>query len=239
MSAHDATVLSVDGLHAGYGPLPVLHDVSFALQKGETLVLLGRNGVGKTTLLRTLIGLIRDRAGRILLDGTDLRGWAPHRRACAGVAYVPQGRGIFPRLSVAENLLVGTRARRDGCSEIPERVLELFPLLRQRLHQTGGTLSGGEQQILALARALCAAPSVLLLDEPSEGIQPSVVQQIGALLRRFNLELGLSVLLVEQNLELARRAATRCLVMSKGRITDALDAADLSNQDEVFRALSL
>jgi urea ABC transporter ATP-binding protein UrtE len=239
MTSAQGAVLTVDGLHAGYGPLPVLHDVSFALHRGETLVLLGRNGVGKTTLLQTLMGIVLGRAGRILFDGTDMNGWTPHRRARAGVAYVPQGRGIFPRLSVVENLQVGTRARRDGSAEIPGRILELFPVLRQRLDQAGGTLSGGEQQILALARALCAAPDVLLLDEPSEGIQPSVVQQIGELLQTFNRELGLTVLLVEQNLELARRAATRCLVMRKGRVADVLDTAQLSNEDEVFRALSL
>jgi urea ABC transporter ATP-binding protein UrtE len=232
-------MLRVEGLHAGYGLVPVLHDVSLTLEKGETLVLLGRNGVGKTTLLRTLMGIVRGGAGGTFLEGSDISGWPPHRRARAGIAYVPQGRGIFPRLSVEENLLVGTRGRSDGQREIPDRVLDLFPLLRQRLDQLGGTLSGGEQQILALGRALCAAPSVLLLDEPSEGIQPSIVEQIGELLGRLNRELGLTVLLVEQNLELARCTATRCLVMRKGRIADALDSADLSNEDEVFRALSL
>jgi urea ABC transporter ATP-binding protein UrtE len=232
-------MLRVEGLHAGYGPVPVLHDVSLTLKKGETLVLLGRNGVGKTTLLRSLMGIVRGREGVTLLDGGDISGWAPHRRARAGIAYVPQGRGIFPRLSVMENLQVGTRGRSDGRTDVPDRILDFFPLLRQRLGQLGGTLSGGEQQILALGRALCAAPRVLLLDEPSEGIQPSIVRQIGELLQRVNHELGLTVLLVEQNLELARRTATRCLVMRKGRIAEALDSAGLSNEDEVFRALSL
>lgn len=232
-------MLDVEKLKAGYGMLPVLHDVSLSLEKGETLVLLGRNGVGKTTLLKSLIGINKPTSGSIRLNGTEVTGWAPNRLAKAGVAYVPQGRGIFPKLTVEENLLVGLRSRADGRKTVPEEVLDMFPILRERLSQFGGTLSGGQQQILALARALCGDPELLLLDEPSEGIQPSIVQQIGELLVTVNRNTNLTVLLVEQNLELARRAASRCLVMEKGRISGNLSKSDLNDEKKVFQALAL
>jgi urea ABC transporter ATP-binding protein UrtE len=232
-------MLEVVSLQAGYGAVPVLHGVSFAIARGETLVLLGRNGVGKTTLLRALMGIAKPGSGQVLLQGVDMAGRSPHELARAGVAYVPQGRGIFPKLTVQENLLVGLRARRDGRTSIPPEVLDYFPILRERLAQPGGTFSGGQQQILALARALCGAPDVLLLDEPSEGIQPSIVQQIGELIQAFNRDLGLTVLLVEQNLELARRAASRCLVMARGRISGTLEREDLNDESRVFEALAL
>ena len=232
-------MLDVEKLKAGYGMLPVLHDVSLSLEKGETLVLLGRNGVGKTTLLKSLIGINKPTSGSIRLNGTEVTGWAPNRLARAGVAYVPQGRGIFPKLTVEENLLVGLRSRADGRKTVPEEVLDMFPILRERLSQFGGTLSGGQQQILALARALCGDPELLLLDEPSEGIQPSIVQQIGELLVTVNRNTNLTVLLVEQNLELARRAASRCLVMEKGRISGNLSKSDLNDEKKVFQALAL
>jgi urea ABC transporter ATP-binding protein UrtE len=231
-------MLNVHALQSGYGAVPVLHDVSFELVKGETLVLLGRNGVGKTTLLRTIVGIVPTSGGSVTLKDSVVTGWLPHRVARSGVAYVPQGRGIFPKLTVEENLRVGLRARRDGVRAIPPELLDLFPILKERLGQQAGTFSGGQQQILALARALCGAPDLLLLDEPSEGIQPSIVQQIADLLRHFNRELGLTVLLVEQNLELARRAGTRCLVMQKGRVTGSLSREDLDQDDKVFSALS-
>ena len=232
-------MLDVEKLKAGYGMLPVLHDVSLSLEKGETLVLLGRNGVGKTTLLKSLIGINKPTSGSIRLNGTEVTGWAPNRLAKAGVAYVPQGRGIFPKLTVEENLLVGLRSRADGRKTVPEEVLDMFPILRERLSQFGGTLSGGQQQILALARALCGDPELLLLDEPSEGIQPSIVQQVGELLVTVNRSTNLTVLLVEQNLELARRAASRCLVMEKGRISGNLSKSDLNDEKKVFQALAL
>lgn len=231
-------MLTVNSLHSGYGAVPVLHGASFTVEKGETLVLMGRNGVGKTTLLKSIVGAIKPSGGQLLLNGVDLMGWEPHQIARHGVAYVPQGRGIFPKLTVKENLLVGLRARRDSVREIPPELFDLFPILKERINQQGGTFSGGQQQILALARALCGAPDLLLLDEPSEGIQPSIVQQIGDLLQRFNREMGLTVLLVEQNLELIRGAATRCLVMQKGRITGSLSKESLDQDEKVFEALS-
>ncbi len=231
-------MLEVRNLKAGYGVLPVLHDVSFNLKKGETLVLLGRNGVGKSTLLKSLIGINKPTSGDIFINGKNVTGLAPNRLARSGVAYVPQGRGIFPKLTIEENLLVGLRGRRDRQQTIPEEILDMFPILRERLAQFGGTFSGGQQQILALARALCGDPELLLLDEPSEGIQPSIVQQIGDLLDTINRDLNLTVLLVEQNLELARRAASRCFVMEKGRISGALSKDDLNDEKKVFEALS-
>jgi urea ABC transporter ATP-binding protein UrtE len=231
-------MFEVSSLRAGYGALPILHDVSFSLIKGETLVLLGRNGVGKTTLLKALIGIVRTSSGAIHLNGRDVSAWPPHRRAKAGIGYVPQGRGIFPKLTVEENLQIGLRSRHDGVTRIPDDILDLFPILRERLKQLGGTFSGGQQQQLALARALCGKPDLLLLDEPSEGIQPSIVQQIGGLLQTFNRDMGITVLLVEQNLELARMAASRCLVMQKGRISKALSRDDLSSESKVFEALA-
>jgi urea ABC transporter ATP-binding protein UrtE len=232
-------MLKVQNIRAGYGALPILHDVSLSIAPGETLVLLGRNGVGKSTLLKALIGINPPTSGAVMLGPQNVTGWAPNRLARAGIAYVPQGRGIFPKLTVAENLTVGLRARRDGQRHIPTDILDMFPILAERMDQLGGTFSGGQQQILALARALCGAPDLLLLDEPSEGIQPSIVLQIGDLLRTVTHDRGLTVLLVEQNLELARRTASRCLVMQKGRIAGALSADDLQDEQLVFDALAL
>jgi urea ABC transporter ATP-binding protein UrtE len=232
-------MFEVIGLCAGYGPLPILTDLTLGLIKGETLVLLGRNGVGKTTLLKALIGIVPATAGQIRLNGQDITSWPPHRRAQAGIAYVPQGRGVFPKLTVAENLAIGLRSRTDGRRTIPADTLDLFPILRDRMAQLGGTLSGGQQQQLALARALCGAPDLLLLDEPSEGIQPSIVQDIGSLIQTLNRDRGITVLLVEQNLALARAAGTRCLVMRKGCIAGTLSQDDLRDETRVFEALAL
>ena len=232
-------MLEVRDLRAGYGVVPVLHGVSFRLEKGETLVLLGRNGVGKTTLLKSLIGIVTPSAGSIAFAGRDVFRQAPYRLARSGVSYVPQGRGIFPKLTVEENLLVGLRGRKDRRTTVPDEILDMFPILRERLSQLGGTLSGGQQQILALARALCGDPDLLLLDEPSEGIQPSIVHQIGDLLQTFTKDLELTVLLVEQNLDLARRTATQCLVMDKGRISGTLTRQDLEDDERVFKTLAL
>lgn len=211
-------MLTVTDLEAAYGPVPVLTGVSLRLADGEIAVLFGRNGVGKTTLMRALVGLVKPSAGRVELDGKEVTGWPPHRIARERAAYVPQGRGIFPKLTVLENLLIGTRARGDGSSDIPDDVFAMFPWLRERLHQAGGTLSGGQQQMLALARAMCGRPRYLLLDEPSEGIQPTIVQQIGDIIADLRARAGISVLLVEQNLDLGLRLADRCFVMEKGAI---------------------
>ena len=232
-------MLEIENLRSGYGSVPVIHDVSFSLQKGETLVILGRNGVGKTTLLKSVIGIMEATSGSIRLNGENIVSWRPYQRAHAGISYVPQGKGIFPRLTVEENLLVGLRSRNDQSNTIPDNIVEMFPVLKPLFKQPGGTLSGGQQQILVLARALCGDPQLLLLDEPSEGIQPSIVQQIGEHLQKFNNEMGLTVLLVEQNLELARTVAYRCLVMEKGRVTVKLSKEQLSDEELVFQSLAM
>ena len=211
------TMLEVVDIHAGYGAVPVLAGVGFSVFGGETLALLGRNGVGKSTLMRTLIGLLPPTRGDIRMDGEPIAGLPPHRIARRGMAFVPQGRGIFGKLTVRENLLVGARAAGAEAAG-PEEVFQYFPVLKDRLGDRAGTLSGGQQQMLAIARALCGRPKVLLLDEPSEGIQPNIVQEIARLIRRIVESAGMAVLLVEQNLDLALQVADRCMVMEKGRI---------------------
>jgi urea ABC transporter ATP-binding protein UrtE len=225
-------MLRVAQLHAGYGSTQVLGGVSLELRPGEVLALMGRNGAGKTTLMRTIIGLLRPSGGCIELDGTSICGLPPHRVAQKGVAFVPQGRGIFAKLTVHENLLIGTRGAAAAQAEIPDSVFDYFPVLAERREQRGGTLSGGEQQMLAIARALCGRPRVLLLDEPSEGIQPSIVHDLGRLLRRIVKDAGVAILLVEQNLDLALELADRGLIMEKGRIVRE-GSADEFRDDEI------
>src|SRR3546814_89996 len=227
-------MLDVKGLFAAYGQLPILLGVDLTLTQGEILVLMGRNGAGKTTLMRTLAGLLPATAGSVEFQGTPITHLPSHKIAKMGIAYVPQGRGIFPKLTVRENLLLGTRARKDGKHEIPSEIFDYFPRLKERLTQAGGTLSGGEQQMLALGRALAGAPTVLLLDEPSEGIQPSIVQQIGDLLKHIVENLGLSVLLAEQNIDLAFQTGMRGMVMEKGRIVRSGSMAEMSD-DAIMR----
>ena len=211
-------MMAVEGLVAGYGRIGVLHGTSLAVGAGSCVGILGHNGMGKTTLLRTLMGLLPCKGGRILLDGQEIQRLPPHERARRGLGYVPQGRQIFPALSVLDNLrfAVAAKGGRDGA--VVEEVLGEFPELRRLLDRPGGALSGGEQQLLALARALCGRPRLLLLDEPTEGIQPSInaaiIERIHALRRR-----GLSVLLVEQNLDFIQALADRILLIQRGRIT--------------------
>lgn len=232
-------MLRVEGLRAAYGSIPVLNGVDLMVGHGEVLVLLGRNGVGKTTLMRALIGLLPPTAGRIAFDGVDMTGGRPHRIARAGISYVPQGRGIFPKLTVRENLLIGTRARPNGDERIPEEVYAHFPMLRERGEQLAGTLSGGQQQQLAIGRALCAEPKLLLLDEPSEGIQPNLVQEIGCFIRELVGRTGVSVLLVEQNLDLGLGVASRCAIMEKGAIVHEGKPAELRCDAALHRYLAI
>jgi branched-chain amino acid transport system ATP-binding protein/urea transport system ATP-binding protein len=211
-------MLNVTGLHAGYGAVPVLFGVDLALQAGEVTALMGRNGMGKSTLLKALMGLLPVTAGSVRLAETELAGLAPHRIARSGVAYVPQGREIFGQLTAEENLLLGVLGHPGKPSGIPARLVELFPVLDERRFQRAGGLSGGEQQQLAIARALISKPSVLLLDEPSEGVQPSIVEAIGAALSRIAREDNVAVLLVEQSLDLVLGTAAVVHFMEKGRI---------------------
>ncbi|MDR5815384.1 MULTISPECIES: ABC transporter ATP-binding protein [unclassified Caballeronia] len=234
-----SALLEVSGVEAGYGGGRVLNGVSLSIGRGEVLALIGRNGVGKTTLMRALIGLVPLDAGEIVLDGTAIGHEKPYVRAQQGMGYVPQGREIFGALTVAENLQVGAQANRAKAAQMRERVVDYFPILKQRYAQKAGTMSGGEQQQLAIARALISAPKVLLLDEPSEGIQPSIVDLIGETLQQIARETGIGVVLVEQDMGMVERIATRCCVMDKGRIVETLSPAQLGDEQLIRQYLAL
>jgi urea transport system ATP-binding protein len=212
-------VLIVEQLDAAYGESQVLWGVDLAVPAGQVVCLMGRNGVGKTTLLRTIMGLMPARAGRVRFGDHDVTGWSPDRRARAGIGYVPQGREIFPHLTVAENL----RMSLLGCGRATaiDDALELFPALRPLLGRKGGVLSGGEQQMLAIGRALLTRPRLLMLDEPTEGIQPSIILEIEEAIRRIKSEMGLAVLLVEQYLDFAARLADSYVILAKGAVVAA------------------
>jgi len=201
-----------------YGSTPIIQGLSLELAKGDLLSVIGRNGVGKTTLARTIMGLTTRVTGSIKIGTQEVAQLPTHRRASAGVGYVPQGRGILPKFSVRENILLGTFARKDSAVEVPAKVLELFPYLAENLDKRAGLLSGGQAQQLAIARALATDPSLLILDEPTEGIQPNIVEQIQQLVIGLNRKLGLTVILIEQNVEFAKSAATRFVIMDKGAI---------------------
>ncbi|MEH1057557.1 ABC transporter ATP-binding protein [Micromonospora sp. CPCC 206171] len=231
-----SAILAVDGLSSGYGPVPVLREVTFEVPTGTIAAVLGANGAGKTTLLRTLSGLLRPTAGQVRFDGADLRGVRVEALVRRGLAHVPEGRGIVAELTVEENLRLGGLWRRDRADarRAQDEVYELFePLARRRRH-AGHQLSGGERQMLALGRALIARPRLLLLDEPSLGLAPRVTAQIMALLRRLCDDTGLTVLLVEQNVRSALSVADQGVVMSLGRVVMATPAAQL-REDETLR----
>ena len=231
-------VLSVRGLHAGYGGKPVLQGVDLSIGPGEIIAVIGRNGVGKSTLMRALVGLLPAMQGEIRLRDVPLGRLSVHRRARAGIGYVPQGRDVFGRLTVEENLRVAESLCVDGKPDLA-RAYDTFPILRERRRQRAGTLSGGQQQMLAIGRVLIGNPALLLLDEPSEGIQPSIVQDIARILVALNRETGTPIMLVEQNLDMIRSMAQRCAVMDKGRITADLSAQDLQDRSIMRRHLAV
>jgi len=208
-------MLTIEGLNAHYGASHVLQGVDLEVPDGAIVSVLGRNGVGKTTTVRAIMGLVPPSGGRVLLDGKDIAGWAPHRVARAGVAYVPEGRLIFPDLTVIDNIRVAER--RPAKAWPLDRLLELFPALRERAGNRGAQLSGGEQQMLAIARALVSDPKVLLLDEPSQGLAPLVVRELARVIRLLCQD-GVTILLIEQNMKLAEEVADRLAIMVKGRI---------------------
>jgi urea transport system ATP-binding protein len=210
-------MLELSGINQFYGQSHILWDVALDVPAGSCTCIMGRNGVGKTTLLKTVMGLLPAASGSICFDGRELKREPSHLRARLGIGYVPQGREIFPQLSVEDNLRVGLAARRDGANEVPDLVFALFPVLKKMLARRGGDLSGGQQQQLAIARALVLNPRLLIMDEPTEGIQPNLVHEIGDIILRLNREQGLTVLLVEQKLPFARRVAERFCILEKGR----------------------
>ena len=211
-------MLKVTGLHAGYGAIPVLYDISLNLAKGESVGILGHNGMGKTTLLRTLIGALRVNSGAVHFNGADVTRQPPHARAKSGMAYVPQGREIFPALTVMDNLRMGLVKTGQTSTAPIEALLEDFPRIKPLLARAGGSLSGGEQQLLALARALVGRPTLLLLDEPTEGIQPSIIDEIAETLVALRDRMQLTIVLVEQNLEFIAAVSQRVLVIKRGQL---------------------
>ncbi len=210
-------MLKIDAINQFYGQSHTLWDLSLELQQGECLCLMGRNGVGKTTLLNALMGQLPLKSGQVWFDGQNITPLAVERRAELGIGYVPQGRQIFPLLTVEENLRIGLPSRRDNQRQIPAFIYELFPVLKEMKQRRGGDLSGGQQQQLAIGRALVLDPKLLILDEPTEGIQPNVVAEIGDIIRRLNREIGLTVLLVEQKLPFARKVGDTFCLLDRGR----------------------
>lgn len=233
------TLLDVKGLRGGYGGKPVLQGIDLSVSKGEIVAVIGRNGVGKSTLMKALIGLVESMAGAIRLGSVDLTGLTPFRRARLGIGYVPQGRDVFPRMSVRENLQVGESMRERISPDVYERIYRLFPILKERANQQAGTMSGGQQQQLAIGRVLVGSPQLLLLDEPSEGIQPSIVQDIGRIIKQLNRESGMTIMFVEQNLDMIKALAQRCYVMDKGRIVAHVTPQELEDRDTIRKHLAV
>lgn len=231
-------MLSIQTINQFYGQSHILRSLSLDLRSGSCGCLIGRNGVGKTTLLKSITGLLPIRDGQIQFNGSDISKLSTEARARAGIGYVPQGRDIFPLLTVEENLKISLGARPDKLGHIPALIYELFPVLKDMKHRRGGDLSGGQQQQLAIGRALVLDPKLLILDEPTEGIQPNVVRDIGDVIRRLNRDMGLTVLLVEQKLPFARRVADDFFMMEKGEIV-ATGAIDQLSDELVQQYLSV
>ena len=226
-------MLEVTNIEAGYGKVQVLFGLSFSARPGEVTCMMGRNGAGKTTTLKTIMGLVRPTSGTVTLDGTRIDPLPAHQIPKRGIGYVPQGRRLFADLTVAENLQVGLMTRRTGAAA-RSRVLERFPRLAERLTQRAGTLSGGEQQMLAIGRAMCLERSVLLLDEPTEGLQPSMIAAIREVILRLNDE-GVAVVLVEQRAEAVRQIADKVVFVEHGKVVEEADQAALAADQELIR----
>jgi len=222
-------MLDVRGLRTGYGRIPILNGVSFAVNEGEFIGILGHNGMGKTTLLKALMGFLPATGGRVQFAGDDITALEPHRRARLGLGYVPQGREIFPALTVHDNLRMGCSKQGSDELETIAEVLEQFPRLKPLLERLGGALSGGEQQLLAMAHCLCGKPRLVLLDEPTEGIQPSIIDEIVETLQRLRASSGLTMILVEQNLDFIAALSQRILIIQKGAITREVQPGELGD----------
>lgn len=232
-------LLSATDLRSGYATGDVLQDVGLAVERGEVVGVLGRNGVGKTTLMKTLIGLLPARTGSIVFQGEDVTRLGADKRARLGIGYVPQGRGIFPHMTVRDNLRMGGMINAGTHALNFDLVFSYFPFLKERLAQRGGTLSGGQQAMLAIARGLINGPDLLLLDEPSDGVQPSIVQEIGGFIQNLNHDKGLTVLIVEQNIDLMQTVATRAYALDKGRVVAAVKREELMDTEQVATFLAV
>jgi urea transport system ATP-binding protein len=222
-------MLTIQGLNQFYGESHTLWDLDLEFPEGACTCVMGRNGVGKTTLMQCIMGLLPVRSGSMLYQGHDLARMPAEGRAALGIGFVPQGRQIFPLLTVEENLRIGLPARADGSRQVPGFIFELFPVLKEMLGRRGGDLSGGQQQQLAIGRALVIGPRLLILDEPTEGIQPNIVHEIGDIIRKLNREIGLTVILVEQKLPFARRVADRFVILDRGRLMATGAMPDLAD----------
>jgi len=232
-------LLEVRNLTTGYGSTPILRGIDLAIQPGEIVAVIGRNGMGKTTMMRSLIGQLRVWEGSIKLNGREVSSLPPERRAQDGIGYIPQGREVFPRMTVEENLSIGEMISRRRGRKLYDLVYGYFPILAERRRQAAGTMSGGQQQQLSIGRALIGNPDLLLLDEPSEGIQPSIVEEIARVMLRINKELGTTILFVEQNLDMIMAMTQRCYVMEKGSIVAELPSQALADRDVVKRYLQI
>jgi len=232
-------LLATSALRSGYATGDVLQDVDITVERGEVVGVLGRNGVGKTTLMKTLIGLLSVRTGRIMFRDQDVSRLSADKRARLGIGYVPQGRGIFPDMTVRDNLRMGGLINASRQSLDFDLVFGYFPFLKDRLSQRGGTLSGGQQAMLSIARALISTPDLLLLDEPSDGVQPSIIQEIGEFIQDLNREKGLTVLIVEQNIDLMQTVAQRAYALDKGRVVAAVPHEDLMDTARVAEFLAV
>ena len=231
-------MLSLANVTSYYGKTPILHGVNLSVDRGQCLCVLGRNGVGKTTLMQTIMGLTTAMSGVLTVDGQDMSSRKTADRAVAGLGYVPQGRRIFGKFTVRENILLGTFARADGKSQVPELCMELFPYLKANLDKRAGLLSGGQQQQLAIARALATDPKVLLLDEPTEGIQPNVVEDIHKALVKLNRDLGITLILTEQHIKIAKEMSDKFIILDVGRVVSAGASVELT-QEVVDKHLSI
>jgi branched-chain amino acid transport system ATP-binding protein len=230
-------MLSLREVSAGYGDIPITRNVTLDVAKGEVVALVGRNGVGKSTLAKAIVGLLPIQSGKLMLAGADVTKAPAHVRARSGIGYVPQGREVFATLSIEDNLKLGAGVGQAGVSL--DRAYQLFPFLKDRSSRPAGILSGGQQQMLAIGRILAGAPRVLILDEPSDGIQPSIVEEIGLLIARLNAETGLTALLIEQNVDLIIACARRCLIMEKGAIVNEVEPLSLEDPEVARRYLAI
>jgi urea ABC transporter ATP-binding protein UrtE len=227
-------MLTIDSLHVSYGGSLILQGVDLSVRHGEIRAIMGRNGMGKTTLLKTIMGLVTPQSGKILLEGLPIQSVPTHEIAARGISYVPQGREIFGEFTVFENLRLGTLGKPRSERKIPQDVFEYFPVLYERRNQRAGSFSGGEQQMLAIARALVSRPKLLLLDEPSEGIQPSIVNEICSILKKIITETGLTILIVEQNVDMIMQIAAECAFMEKGAIVENCSVSDLRADESII-----